>query len=110
MENTRAPQETPLPPCLLLGSSRNSRMSQRSGGVSYASLGSEMFYRNAADIIGPCRCQDREGPDSDLRETPTQYNASPITVGDDHFEFDGPLTQLTLRFDKRCLACGELKL
>ena len=120
MENKRAPQETPLPPCLLLGSSRNSRTSQRSGGVSSGALKPEMFYRSATDIIGSC-AQIPEGrglrggnPLCDLvveriGETPTPYNARHFDPCDDNYEFDGPLKQLSFRFEKLCRACGVTK-
>ena len=117
MKNTRAPRETPLPPCLLLGSSRNSRMSQRSGGVFPVSLGSGVFYRNSTDIMG--RCSDfSEGGDGNNGGSlkPLSYlvmgnsEESTYIPEDNNFEFDGPLTQLTLRFDKLCRACGATKL
>ena len=95
---------------LLIGSSRNSLKSAAGSGDSSRALKSEMFYRNATDIIGPCFCSCQENPDSAVRETPTQYNAPTLTVGDDNFEFDGYLKQLYFRFDKLCRACGDTKL
>src|SRR5688500_8032954 len=102
--------ETSVPGSLLIGSSRNSLMSDAGAGVSSRDLKSEMFYRNTTDIIGGCGRGGRGGPDSLVGEIPTQYNWPTFTVGDDNFEFDGPLKQLSFRFEKLCRACGVEKL
>lgn len=108
--NTEARVESPVPSALLIGSSRNSLMSAAGSGDSSCVSKSGMFYRNSTDIIGPCCCEHQETPDSSVRFSPTRYNPPSLTVSDDNFEFDGPLKQLYLQFDKLCRACGATKL